>query len=194
MLAAPLGKTSMNPLKLAAMQPTTLEAFQLAFVFVKRHVVKSWEFDFYVCCAASERFMTQMWVSRCRHPLVWPFQLCAITWAGIHVNTVWEHDSIRLAAMCAELLMPVSSWIWMKVQALKKIKKTAEQTSFPGFPLYYNTVSAAFFSPFFVSYVTQVTQAWPLLSVFFFFTSLWWNGGLRLQSLSFRVLSLGVGA
>lgn len=111
--------------------------------------------------------MTQMWVSRCRHPLVWPFQLSAITWAGIHVNTVWEHDSIRLAAMCAELLMPVSSWIWMKVQALKKI--AAEQTSFPGFSLYYNTVSAAFFEPFFVSYVTQVTQAWPLLSVFFFY-------------------------
>lgn len=30
------------------------------------------------------------------------------------------------------------------------------------------TVSAAFFTLFFVSYVTQITKAWPLLSVFFF--------------------------
>lgn len=50
----------------------------------------------------------------------------------------------------------------------KNKKKQQSGRHFQVFPLHYNTVSAAFFSPFFVSYVTQITQAWPLLSGFLF--------------------------
>lgn len=109
------------------------------FVFV------NWEFDFYsCCCAASEWFMVQMSFLRCM-PSFSGAELSAITWAGSHVNTVWEHDSIRLAAVCAELLMPASSWNWKKVQPLKNFKqKQWHRRLLQVISLYHNVLSAAF--------------------------------------------------